>query len=238
MKIVKNSYLLVLYVTLLAYSSFTQAQQHDSGLQWYEIELIVFTINDPNALTAERWREPASFPGMENAVELVPGMADPADTAFHLLPAEQMQLNDDFNRLANVRRYTPRVHVAWRQPVTGRNESTSVQIHSRYPLPASYMEKADIPSLLDQISGTVTISVERYLHVDAQLLYTRPPALTEASANIPVNFVLKESRRLRSKEVHYLDHPMFGMLIQIVPYERPKPAAITAPAVPTVPGSQ
>lgn len=32
--------------------------------------------------------------------------------------------------------------------------------------------------------------------------------------------VLNESRRMRSGELHYLDNPMFGMLVKVVPYEQ------------------
>ncbi len=34
-----------------------------------------------------------------------------------------------------------------------------------------------------------------------------------------LNFHLQESRRMRSNEIHYLDHPMFGVIIQVRPYE-------------------
>jgi len=33
---------------------------------------------------------------------------------------------------------------------------------------------------------------------------------------------LKQQRRMRSEELHYLDHPLFGVIIEIKPYERPK----------------
>lgn len=33
-------------------------------------------------------------------------------------------------------------------------------------------------------------------------------------------YVMQQSRRLRSNEIHYLDHPLFGILIQIRPYEK------------------
>jgi hypothetical protein len=31
-------------------------------------------------------------------------------------------------------------------------------------------------------------------------------------------------RRIRSKELHYLDHPVMGMLLLITPYEKPEQA--------------
>ena len=33
--------------------------------------------------------------------------------------------------------------------------------------------------------------------------------------------VIDESRRMRSNELHYLDHPLFGMVIKVTPYEAP-----------------
>ncbi|MBV1881020.1 MAG: peptidoglycan binding protein CsiV [Pseudomonadales bacterium] len=39
----------------------------------------------------------------------------------------------------------------------------------------------------------------------------------------PVRTVqLKQSRRMRSKELHYLDHPLFGIVVKVIPYERPE----------------
>ncbi len=35
--------------------------------------------------------------------------------------------------------------------------------------------------------------------------------------------VIDESRRMRSNELHYLDHPLFGMVIKVTPYEAPIP---------------
>jgi len=39
-------------------------------------------------------------------------------------------------------------------------------------------------------------------------------------------YALQQSRRLRSNETHYIDHPLFGLLIQIRPYEKPSPTDI------------
>jgi len=41
--------------------------------------------------------------------------------------------------------------------------------------------------------------------------------------------VLNESRRMRSGELHYLDNPMFGLLVKVVPYEPSTTPASDAP---------
>ncbi|MCP3673658.1 MAG: hypothetical protein GY829_04200, partial [Gammaproteobacteria bacterium] len=41
--------------------------------------------------------------------------------------------------------------------------------------------------------------------------------------NVLNKYVMQQSRRLRRNEIHYLDHPLFGLLIQIRPYEKKLP---------------
>ena len=56
-----------------------------------------------------------------------------------------------------------------------------------------------------------------YLHVDADLVhFRRAPVGSEVDAT---QFRMQQSRRLRSKEVHYIDHPLFGLIVLITPYE-------------------
>ena len=41
--------------------------------------------------------------------------------------------------------------------------------------------------------------------------------------NIPIAyFELNESRRMRSEEIHYLDHPALGIIVKITPIEAPE----------------
>lgn len=47
-----------------------------------------------------------------------------------------------------------------------------------------------------------------------QLMLNKPYVVTNLAT-------LKQSRRMRSGEVHYIDHPKIGMLVLVQPYERP-----------------
>ncbi|MBD3610601.1 MAG: hypothetical protein HUJ30_08630 [Gammaproteobacteria bacterium] len=94
------------------------------------------------------------------------------------------------------------------------------------------------------IDGTIKVIRKRFLHVETDLLY-RAPYLDDEKNTLkreewPQAFRLQESRRMRSKEIHYLDHPMFGMLVLATPYKfeemtdeageiavEPKPATTT-----------
>jgi hypothetical protein len=72
----------------------------------------------------------------------------------------------------------------------------------------------------------VTVSLSRYLHLSTDITYYNPEVyLAEqiAQQNIDApsieHFRLVESRRMRSKEIHYIDHPYFGIIALITRHE-------------------
>ncbi|MDH5183185.1 MAG: peptidoglycan binding protein CsiV [Gammaproteobacteria bacterium] len=75
------------------------------------------------------------------------------------------------------------------------------------------------------IDGTIKLIRKRFLHIEADFLYRAPYIENKdnllAHEQWPQAFRLQESRRMRSREIHYLDHPMFGVLILATPYEAP-----------------
>lgn len=89
-----------------------------------------------------------------------------------------------------------------------------------------------------RLYGTIRLSVSRYLHVEPDLHYRAPVIQQEyvleqpsssffnssaelverlVERNVILDFNLNESRRLRSKEIHYYDHPMFSMIVMVTP---------------------
>ena len=91
---------------------------------------------------------------------------------------------------------------------------------------------------LYEFEGKITIALSRYLHTYTDLILRRPRisqdpaggnapqnaylAANAADTRILNNHQIKEHRRMRSKNLHYLDHPEFAMLILITPYEVPE----------------
>lgn len=63
------------------------------------------------------------------------------------------------------------------------------------------------------LEGTLATTVGRYVHLAAHLQWRL------ADGGIAV---LTERRRLRSNELHYLDHPAFGVLVHVQPLPLPK----------------
>jgi len=85
---------------------------------------------------------------------------------------------------------------------------------------------------LKTLDGTIKLHLGRYLHLEADLLYRSQIEPLENNTffmNLDeieqpqTLFRMHQTRRLRSGELHYFDHPMFGMLVQITPYELPEP---------------
>ena len=59
--------------------------------------------------------------------------------------------------------------------------------------------------------GVVRIKVGRLLHVEVDFLYYQD--------GTPVR--LNESRKVKLRETHYFDHPLFGVIVQVSPYVLP-----------------
>lgn len=88
---------------------------------------------------------------------------------------------------------------------------------------------------LYELEGKITVALSRYLHTYADLVLRRPRlsidpviddpvedevlAASTADTRILNNHSLRENRRMRSKTLHYLDNPEFGMLVLITPFE-------------------
>ena len=76
-----------------------------------------------------------------------------------------------------------------------------------------------------------------YLHIDSELNYRNPLVISEDVTGFPLkqpvtnnvldsqmfNFEFSQLRRVISKQIHYFDHPLFGMVVQIRRHQRPEP---------------
>ena len=90
---------------------------------------------------------------------------------------------------------------------------------------------------LYELEGKITVALSRYLHTHTDLVLRRPRlsadslpnnaaqdrylAAYAADTRILNNHSLKERRRMRSRNLHYLDNPEFSLLVLITPYEKP-----------------
>jgi hypothetical protein len=87
--------------------------------------------------------------------------------------------------------YRVLLHAAWIQPVGGRSSTRWYSLSGR------------------GLRGLVRVTRGRYLHFETDLL-------VDAGAEGAVR--TSQSRRMRSAEVHYIDHPRVGIVVRIDPY--------------------
>jgi hypothetical protein len=129
------------------------------------------------------------------------------------------------NRQSNLR---PLIHRRWRQPVPERDN----------PLPIYLSSGSDTTSPLTRqgfakLEGHVAVTVGRYLHFAPTLWYhadnlgLRPIGLPVDASDLTASnnsgfMQLAESRRLRSGDLHYLDHPKIGVIVRIDPIQIPQ----------------
>ena len=189
------------------------------------MELIVFERNDPAAAKREFWPAVAERPG--------PGISL-SRAGFPPLETRQRELKAAHLALARSPAYTPLAYLSWRQPGLNAAQAVPVRIQSgqSFDMPA----ESDTPGPLRQLEGTVKVVLGRYLHVYADLLLRRPMpegfvgenrvgGLQETADDSGAGFrepttqlhefQMRQHRRMRRNEVHYLDHPMMGMLVLI-----------------------
>ena len=130
---------------------------------------------------------------------------------YRLLTSEQLELVDEFNRLDRLDAYTPLVHGGWIQE--GRPEQDAIPFEL---------------SLLGAFNprGTIRLHVSRFLHVKIDLRYQSDAATAPAGSRafndlsqleFPPRYDLDVQRLTRSGELHFFDHPAFGVLVLVQP---------------------
>jgi peptidoglycan-binding protein CsiV len=182
------------------------AQQATQVLQSYDVELLIFRTLHSNA-SPEEWGMEAAAAGQRLAIpEDEPSPfsssepAPPTTAAFPALSPGKFKLTTIADTLRRSRNYQPLAHVGWTQPGYPRNEAKFLTINSMVPAGSG-------------LQGQVALSRGRYLHLTLDLVYDAPGAEGEPAQR----FVLRQSRRMRSNERHYLDSPRFGVIAIVTP---------------------
>jgi hypothetical protein len=222
----------LLLVIIAVVSAPAVTAEPDDLSREYEIELLIFRnlveADDGEVWPVDfsDWFEEESLDNMDNGEQPDP----PSRAAVTWLPKSQFRLTAQRNALARSAPYRPIAHFAWRQAVTDRQRARPVEVPSGNRNP----ERA-------YVDGLARVSVERYLHLDLNLRLHLPATTTEAISleyGVP-EIRLRQKRRMRSNELHYFDHPRFGVIALITPYEPVEvppetdiPANIPAPAQP------
>lgn len=146
--------------------------------------------------------------------------------AFRSLHSREFTLNKIARSVRRSSRYELVMHKAWLQPIQAKPTPILIQAGEQY-------------DDLFEIDGTLSFSRSRFLHLSADLLFTqfepkysqqqilsvtnqntKYPDLAKLEKNRDTHIAiqslpLKHARRMRSSVLHYIDHPLFGILVQI-----------------------
>ncbi len=170
------------------------------------------------------------------------GDADIYRTPYLALSGETHNLEGVYRVLKLSSDYRPLFHASWQQP--GRDEQQARYVHFKAvrgdggerPLTEADMAGEDPQRTAgreqSQLIRTEEMAFDamlrlrstRFLHLDVDAAYFPvDPAVLQAggaAGDIPAyrfaDYVrLQESRRIHLKELHYFDHPLFGLIVQV-----------------------
>lgn len=168
-------------------------------------------------------------------------------SSYKVLEPKYYKLTSEVEKIAESKTQRVIFHTAWRQP--GLDKDLALPIYFKREVPAapvieainkstqsaeeiSSADKGTLPSILE---GIFRVTLARFLHFEAELTFRgKIPEISKSGNPFEVlddenmrNQLQKqgvihlkqERRRIRSSELHYLDHPVLGILINITPYE-------------------
>lgn len=214
-------------IALLVLSPAIQAAPEEPAHNWYTVEVISFTRTKTGNLQ-EKWL--AKPVVMDETMLSQPDIDQqrtlPNDLAIQKVPDNEWQLARHAYSLGRSPELTIQSHQAWRQPGLSREESPWINLASES----------------SALTGKIKISLSRYLHADIDITLSNPdwsPTYLSASGTGAPQYSesihFQASRRLKRDEIHYIDHPLAGVLVRIERFEMPKPAVETDGPVPANP---
>jgi hypothetical protein len=212
----------------------------DNGPVWYQFEVLVFERIASGAGATESWSSNPGRPATTNAIQFSKGqpLKGNEPIAFRMLPPEERSLGGAWGQMRRSRDYRPLYHVAWRQPMENPNRAKPIYF-ALSPANGAQISELNPPKL----EGTLKLSIRRYLHLEADIVLHKPisgsdPQASQGNFGYAPRFRhyrLQERRRMRSGKLHYIDHPVIGVLTIAKRYQPPKPEVIETPVpVPTI----
>jgi len=187
----------------------------------YIIELVLFEHRvDDDGSAGSLW-----FPKVGPSLRLG---SEKAEAAGFTNVDTDLTLTANAQSMANSGRYRVLRHLAWQQEGLAEADAVAIRVNlgsafdiylpddlSPYEqfIPASGEPRPERQreARTTTVNGTIKVRLGRFLHLEALLVHTD----TESGKS----YRLSESRKMRSRELHYIDNPRFGLLTRIVPVE-------------------
>ena len=176
---------------------------------------------------------------LETSLSLVP---------YAILHDDDYRLSGMKRILELSRDYRPLYHMSWQQPGLDNNLAKPVHIQAEdaynlfeMTVPPALLSSEFMPANFYEpirlaFDGTIKIRSSLYLYVDLDIVFFKPPPGVEGKEINSIIFDeesqdffevkdsiervrLTESRRIKLNELHFFDHPLFGVILQVSRYE-------------------
>ena len=234
----------LLTILLLSFSLIVTAAEEE--VRYYDVEVILFENFDNIARHSENWPSSVELELPETLIEIgkpypgpIPKEFQPSLT-FKPLAKKQLQLKEKATAIDDSVSRRVLLHTGWRQPGMSRDKALSVYFKrpvAGAPAMAVNTDTSGNPTAMSRLAqaqageleGMIKVILSRYLHVETDIVFR--PQREELEKDIfslelldkvdqPVVYRHKQvRRRMRSRELHYLDNPVIGMLVLITPDE-------------------
>jgi hypothetical protein len=196
----------------------------------YQVELLIYSHLTPAAISSEHWPAAVDHTNLSTnqTITLEPATLSPLDDypTLTYLPPEAWKLTRDAKRIENKLQAVVLYHQAWR---VDRSELAAKPMHFVINDQTSFDSSA-----ASKLAGTLSIKLTRYFNTDLQLTMSEPKSAIRPYLSGQANpcwhgdncyFSFDVKRRTRSKALNYLDHPLYGALLEITAVkDAPTPA--------------
>ena len=205
----------------------------------YDVEVIVFEhvrntdVGSSDTLMLPVIRRAELIPPLQidSAANPASNPASAQDPNALIQPLSTLRLADHAEKIRNSANHRLIYHGGWRQSDFSKEAAPYMQIAMGQQVPM-FTERGDADSLflrgyrepplnstvrLDQkrattLYGGIKVWVGRFLHFDTLLSYT--------PSGSSVSFPMLSERRMRSRQLHYIDNPRFGIITKIFPVDQ------------------
>ena len=205
-----------LYTLLILYTGFTataaETKKPVGELLQYDVEIIIFEDAYSRYLNNQTWHE--NDDDISATEKLVSNNTVTSDmTEFNSISPSI--LTAKYQRINASSEYNVIFYGAWRQTGLDKENAFKIAINN--------LENNHTSSTKNHLSGSFKLVLARYLHLYTELSYLRSQTVTHVTDSLDdtdsgnESYLLQSHRRMRSKELHYIDHPLVGILVQINP---------------------
>lgn len=198
---------------------------HSGHSKDYIVEMIFFANIKGNAGPVHISNQ-AVIPDLDGALTL----EQASEIGFISLDSEIFQLSNKAHALNKSGNYSVLKHIAWLQPGLAKEDAIAIRIHAGKNYKDEFKERSyaqigfsdtqlPINHPVNELDGTVKIVLGRFLHLYTDLVYRKTFNISSSDAlgrsRVLADFPVKSHRKMRSKTLHYVDHPYLGILIEI-----------------------